>query len=178
VNEQFYLVCIISYVLIFRFSSLCARSVGPPRKMGKILYSIFVFIGFICKLIFFSISLSNVPGQAGIRSRFAALTILVPPEPPKINQGDFMVTTEDREIELECISVGGKPAAEVSHSWNMQFLHTERNQFSQTMYKYTKWKKRKRIYTKFKRKSFWLQIGLGKIVFDSIKSEYEKKKQK
>lgn len=55
----------------------------------------------------------SFPGQPGIRSRFATLTVLVPPEQPKILQGDFMVTTEDREIELECISVGGKPAAEV-----------------------------------------------------------------
>ncbi|CAD7090949.1 unnamed protein product, partial [Hermetia illucens] len=53
-------------------------------------------------------------GQPGIRSRFATLTILVPPDPPKIVQGDFLVTTEDREIELECISVGGKPAAEIT----------------------------------------------------------------
>lgn len=37
----------------------------------------------------------------------------MPPEPPRILQGDFLVTTEDREIELECVSVGGKPAAEV-----------------------------------------------------------------
>lgn len=57
---------------------------------------------------------SESTGQPGIRSRFATLTILVPPDPPKIVQGDFLVTTEDREIELECISVGGKPAAEVS----------------------------------------------------------------
>lgn len=61
-------------------------------------------------------------GQPGIRSRFATLTILVPPETPKILQGDFMVTTEDREIELECISVGGKPAAEVSQSFLFFFL--------------------------------------------------------
>lgn len=53
-------------------------------------------------------------GTPGIRSRFATLTVLVPPEPPKIVQGDFLLTTEDREIELECTSVGGKPAAEVS----------------------------------------------------------------
>lgn len=37
----------------------------------------------------------------------------MPPEPPRILQGDYLVTTEDREIELECVSVGGKPAAEV-----------------------------------------------------------------
>lgn len=53
-------------------------------------------------------------GIPGIRSQFARLTVLVPPEPPKIVQGDFLVTTEDREIELECTSVGGKPAAEVT----------------------------------------------------------------
>ncbi|XP_037026673.1 irregular chiasm C-roughest protein isoform X1 [Bradysia coprophila] len=53
-------------------------------------------------------------GIPGIRSRFATLTVLVPPEPPKIIQGDFLVTTEDREIELECVSVGGKPAAEIT----------------------------------------------------------------
>lgn len=56
----------------------------------------------------------KLTAEPGIRSRFATLTILVPPEPPKIIQGDFIVTTEDREIELECISVGGKPAAEVT----------------------------------------------------------------
>ncbi|TMW50115.1 hypothetical protein DOY81_004798 [Sarcophaga bullata] len=53
-------------------------------------------------------------GEAGIRSRFAKLTVLVPPEAPKILQGDHLVTTEDREIELECDSVGGKPAAEIT----------------------------------------------------------------
>ncbi|XP_058812537.1 irregular chiasm C-roughest protein-like [Topomyia yanbarensis] len=53
-------------------------------------------------------------GTPGIRSRFAALTVLVPPEPPTIVQGDFMVTTENREIELECVSVGGRPAAEMT----------------------------------------------------------------
>lgn len=39
---------------------------------------------------------------------------MVPPDPPKIAQGDHLVTTEDREIELECISSGGKPAAEIT----------------------------------------------------------------
>lgn len=53
-------------------------------------------------------------GQPGIRSRFATITVLVPPDPPQIIQGDFLVTTEDREIELECISYGGKPAAEIT----------------------------------------------------------------
>lgn len=53
-------------------------------------------------------------GQPGIRSHFAAVTVLVPPDPPKIVQGEYLVTTEDREIELECISYGGKPAAEIT----------------------------------------------------------------
>ncbi|XP_017054972.1 irregular chiasm C-roughest protein [Drosophila ficusphila] len=53
-------------------------------------------------------------GEQGIRSRFAKLTVLVPPEAPRITQGDYLVTTEDREIELECVSTGGKPAAEIT----------------------------------------------------------------
>ncbi|KAK0081084.1 hypothetical protein PV325_012816 [Microctonus aethiopoides] len=53
-------------------------------------------------------------GQPGLRSRFARLSVLVPPQKPKILQGDFLVTTEDRELTMECISVGGKPAADVS----------------------------------------------------------------
>jgi hypothetical protein len=55
----------------------------------------------------------GLAGEPGIRSKFASLTVLVPPEPPRIVQGDFLVTTEDREIELECVSLAGKPAAEV-----------------------------------------------------------------
>jgi len=52
--------------------------------------------------------------QPAIRSTFAGLTVLVPPEAPKITQGDVIYATEDRKVEIECVSVGGKPAAEVS----------------------------------------------------------------
>lgn len=55
-------------------------------------------------------------GQAAIRSRFATLTVLVPPEPPVIAQGDFIQATENKEIELDCESIGGKPAATVGWS--------------------------------------------------------------
>ncbi|KOB67957.1 Uncharacterized protein OBRU01_19036 [Operophtera brumata] len=50
--------------------------------------------------------------EPAIRSRYARLTVLVPPEPPKILQGSFYSTTEDRNIRLECVSIGGKPPAE------------------------------------------------------------------
>lgn len=53
-------------------------------------------------------------GEPGIRSEYATLSVLVPPEAPRISQGSVLTTTEDREIELECISAAGKPAAEVS----------------------------------------------------------------
>nr|XP_022920904.1 irregular chiasm C-roughest protein-like [Onthophagus taurus] len=53
-------------------------------------------------------------GQPGIRSHVATITVLVPPDSPKIVQGDYLMTTEDREIELECVSYGGKPAAEIT----------------------------------------------------------------
>lgn len=65
-------------------------------------------------------------GVQAIRSRSAQVTVLVPPENPKIVKDGNMsineiVATEDREIELECISSGGKPAAEVSN-----FFHTNK----------------------------------------------------
>ncbi|SPP88525.1 irregular chiasm C-roughest protein [Drosophila guanche] len=52
--------------------------------------------------------------QPAIRSTFAGLTVLVPPEAPKITQGEVIYATEDRKVEIECISVGGKPAAEIT----------------------------------------------------------------
>ena len=40
----------------------------------------------------------------------------MPPENPIIINGDTLRTTEDREVEIQCVSRGGKPAAEVSLS--------------------------------------------------------------
>ena len=53
-------------------------------------------------------------GVSPIRSRDAVLTVNVPPEKPIIINGDTLRTTEDREVEIQCVSRGGKPAAEVS----------------------------------------------------------------
>uniref|UniRef100_A0A1A9WL55 Ig-like domain-containing protein n=1 Tax=Glossina brevipalpis TaxID=37001 RepID=A0A1A9WL55_9MUSC len=53
-------------------------------------------------------------GQPAVRSTFAKLTVLVPPEAPKIPQGDVILTTEDRKVDIECVSTGGKPAAEIT----------------------------------------------------------------
>lgn len=53
-------------------------------------------------------------GQPGIRSQFAKIDVLVPPELPRIIQGDFMLTSENKDIELDCVSIGGKPAATVN----------------------------------------------------------------
>lgn len=55
-------------------------------------------------------------GEPAIRSRYARLTVLVPPQPPKILQGNYLSTIEDRHVKLECVSIGGKPPAEVSIS--------------------------------------------------------------
>lgn len=60
-------------------------------------------------------------GQPALRSRFAKLSVLVPPQKPKILQGDFLITTEDRELVIECVSVAGKPPAEVSLSFLFYF---------------------------------------------------------
>ncbi|XP_012280522.1 irregular chiasm C-roughest protein isoform X2 [Orussus abietinus] len=53
-------------------------------------------------------------GQPSLRSRFARLSVLVPPQPPKIVQGDSLITTEDRVLVMECVSVAGKPPAEIT----------------------------------------------------------------
>ena len=61
----------------------------------------------------FQCQVGAAPGVAPIRSRYATLTVTVPPEPPKITNGNIVTTQEDRVLILECISRGGKPAAEV-----------------------------------------------------------------
>ncbi|XP_038217258.1 irregular chiasm C-roughest protein-like isoform X2 [Zerene cesonia] len=53
-------------------------------------------------------------GEAAIRSRYARLSVLVPPESPKILKGPMLQAVEDRDVDLECVSVGGKPAAEIT----------------------------------------------------------------
>jgi hypothetical protein len=61
----------------------------------------------------FQCQVGAADGVLPIRSNDAVLTVTVPPEPPLIINGDRIRTTEDREIEIECVSRGGKPAAEV-----------------------------------------------------------------
>ncbi|XP_023330824.1 irregular chiasm C-roughest protein [Eurytemora carolleeae] len=53
-------------------------------------------------------------GIAPIRSRYATLTVTVPPEPPVILNGEVLKVTEDRLITVECVSKAGKPAAEIT----------------------------------------------------------------
>ncbi|XP_045507832.1 irregular chiasm C-roughest protein-like isoform X1 [Colias croceus] len=57
---------------------------------------------------------SGLNGAPAIRSRYAHLTVLVAPEPPRILQGAFIDATEDQPIDIECVSEGGKPAAEIT----------------------------------------------------------------
>ncbi|XP_051171046.1 irregular chiasm C-roughest protein-like isoform X1 [Leptopilina boulardi] len=53
-------------------------------------------------------------GQPGLRSRDARLSVLVPPQKPQILESSFVVTTEDKELTIECISRAGKPPAEIT----------------------------------------------------------------
>lgn len=75
----------------------------------------------------------HVLGEHGIRSNYGTLTVLKSPDPPKILQGDYMVTTEDREIELECVSENGKPAAEVQQQRKHLISIIVYNKFSVAM---------------------------------------------
>lgn len=53
-------------------------------------------------------------GVEPIRSRYSFLTVTVPPQSPEILGGAVIQTQEDRVVSLECISRGGKPAAEIT----------------------------------------------------------------
>ncbi|CAK1549208.1 unnamed protein product [Leptosia nina] len=57
---------------------------------------------------------SGLSGAPAIRSRYAHLTVLVAPDPPRILQGAFIDSTEDQPVDIECVSEGGKPAAEIT----------------------------------------------------------------
>jgi len=52
--------------------------------------------------------------EPAIRSRKATLTVTVAPDQPRILQGEFATTTENIPLELECVSDGGKPPAEIT----------------------------------------------------------------
>lgn len=62
----------------------------------------------------FQCQVGAVDGVKGIRSRSAPLTVFVPPEPPKIVQGEFLKTTAGMTVELTCESHAGKPPAELT----------------------------------------------------------------
>ncbi|KAI8433726.1 hypothetical protein MSG28_015714 [Choristoneura fumiferana] len=57
---------------------------------------------------------SGKNGEPPIRSRYAQLSVLVAPNPPRIIQGAFIDATEEQPVDIECVSVGGKPAAEIT----------------------------------------------------------------
>ena len=62
----------------------------------------------------FQCQVGAADGVDPIRSRDATLTVNVPPEPPMIINGDVLSTNEDREVEIKCVSRGGKPVPTVS----------------------------------------------------------------
>ena len=65
-------------------------------------------------LVIISTQVGAAPGVAPVRSRYAVLTVTVRPEAPVILAEEAEVRTqEDRVLSLECVSRGGKPAAEV-----------------------------------------------------------------
>lgn len=62
----------------------------------------------------FQCQVGAAEGVKPIRSRYAALTVLVPPDPPLIfPTGDSYKTVAGKQVELRCESHGGKPASEV-----------------------------------------------------------------
>ena len=70
------------------------------------------------------IQVGAAEGALPIRSENAVLTVTVPPEAPAIINGDALRTTEDTRIEVECVSRGGKPAAEVRRWQPIEYVRT------------------------------------------------------
>ncbi|XP_022242354.1 irregular chiasm C-roughest protein-like [Limulus polyphemus] len=62
----------------------------------------------------FQCQVGAAEGVTGIRSTTAVLTVLVPPEPPIIVQGDYLWTTTGMTVELTCEARGGRPPAELA----------------------------------------------------------------
>ena len=55
-------------------------------------------------------------GQQAIRSHPATLTVLSPPGPPVISQGERLEVEEGDQVELECVTRGARPAGELEWS--------------------------------------------------------------
>lgn len=49
-----------------------------------------------------------------VHSQAFKLTVLTPPQPPLISTGNVATATEDKQIDLECSSVGGSPDPTIS----------------------------------------------------------------
>lgn len=55
-------------------------------------------------------------------SRKAHLTVFVPPDQPTIEQGPVVEAEAGTRVTLRCLSVGGRPAPEVSEKINMLLI--------------------------------------------------------
>jgi len=72
----------------------------------------------------FQCQVGPTEGSKGIRSRNAVVQVYVPPEPPKIIEGNHIRTTAGSTVELNCEASAGKPAAEVSSLALYRMLYT------------------------------------------------------
>uniref|UniRef100_A0A6A7FVC0 Irregular chiasm C-roughest protein-like n=1 Tax=Hirondellea gigas TaxID=1518452 RepID=A0A6A7FVC0_9CRUS len=61
----------------------------------------------------FQCQVTGAGSVSGVRSQSAKLSVYVPPERPDILQGPVVTTTAGAGVQIECISRGGKPAADI-----------------------------------------------------------------
>ncbi|KOB72963.1 putative dally, partial [Operophtera brumata] len=54
--------------------------------------------------------------EACLKDAYDAVQPYGAPDPPRIIQGAFIDATEDQALDIECVSVGGKPASEVKYA--------------------------------------------------------------
>jgi hypothetical protein len=81
----------------------------------------------------FQCQVTGVGDVAGVRSQSAKLTVYVPPERPEISQGTVVTSTAGAGVQIDCVSRGGKPAAEVR-----VYLFTSFNWMKQVCDKYVR----------------------------------------
>ena len=80
-------------------------------------------------------------GDPAIRSGEARLSVMSPPGQPLILEGEEVMISQGEELQLTCVSRGGRPAGEVTLAPSHQRPET----FKQQIFNLTDWDQSKKI---------------------------------
>ena len=77
-------------------------------------------------------------GDPAIRSGEARLSVMSPPGQPLILEGEEVMISQGEELQLTCVSRGGRPAGEVTP-------HHRPETFKQQIFSFTYWSQSKQL---------------------------------